>query len=103
MNATRPTRRLPPCRYRCCSDTVGQGFFRYPAAVYKETEMMKFGKSVGSALVASIFLLAYAGCEKKEGPMEQAGKSVDKATEKVGEKIEKAGENIQDAAKGEKK
>lgn len=64
---------------------------------------MKLGKTMGTALVASMFLVTMVGCEKKEGPMEQAGKSVDKAAEKVGQKIEKAGENIQDAAKGEKK
>lgn len=43
------------------------------------------------------------GCEKKEGPVEKAGKEVDKAAATVGQKIEKAGENIQDTAKGEKK
>lgn len=64
---------------------------------------MKFRKTVGTTLVAGVFLAAFAGCDKKEGPMEQAGKSIDQAAEKVGEKVEKAGENIQDAAKGEKK
>ena len=54
-------------------------------------------------MFASVLMAALVGCQKQEGPMEQAGKSVDKAAEKVGEKVEKAGENIQDAAKGEKK
>ena len=43
------------------------------------------------------------GCQKQEGPAEQAGKEVDKAVEKVGQQIEKAGDAIQDAAKGGKK
>lgn len=64
---------------------------------------MKLGKVFGTALLASVFMVALVGCDKKEGPMEQAGKSVDKAADKVGEKIEKAGESIQDVAKGEKK
>jgi hypothetical protein len=65
--------------------------------------MMRLGKSLVGALFASVLMAALVGCQKQEGPMEQAGKSVDKAAEKVGEKVEKAGENIQDAAKGEKK
>lgn len=63
---------------------------------------MKLGKIVGAALIAGVFLAAQAGCEKKEGPLEQAGKSVDEAAEKVGEKIEKAGESVKDAARGDK-
>ncbi|MHB1292566.1 MAG: hypothetical protein ACYCY5_10320 [Sulfuricella sp.] len=65
--------------------------------------MMKPGKIVSAALVMSVLLAALSGCQKQEGPAEQAGKEVDKAAEKVGEKIEKAGESIQDAAKGDKK
>lgn len=64
---------------------------------------MELGKTVVTALVASVFFASMVACDKQEGPMERAGKSVDKATEKVGEKVEKAGESIQDAAKGEKK
>lgn len=65
--------------------------------------MMKLAKNVSAALVMSALLAALAGCQKQEGPVEQAGKEVDKAAEKVGDKIEKAGESIQDAAKGDKK
>jgi hypothetical protein len=65
--------------------------------------MMKFGKSVGTALALGLLLAAFSGCQKQEGPAEKAGKAVDKAVDKAGEKIEKAGESIQDAAKGEKK
>jgi predicted small secreted protein len=46
---------------------------------------------------------AFGGCQKNEGPVEQAGKKVDQATEKLGQEVEKAGSKIQDAAQGEKK
>jgi hypothetical protein len=52
------------------------------------------------ALVAIAFALGLAACEKKEGPMERAGKSIDNAAAKTGQQIEKAGDKIQDAAKG---
>jgi predicted small secreted protein len=52
---------------------------------------------VALALVA--FAFGLAACEKKEGPMERAGKSVDNAAAKVGDKVEKAGDKIQDAVK----
>ncbi len=65
--------------------------------------MMKLGKIVSVALLVTALLAALAGCQKQEGPVEQAGKKVDQAAEKAGQKIEKAGESIQDAAKGDKK
>jgi hypothetical protein len=46
---------------------------------------------------------ALLGCQKKEGPMEQAGKVVDQTVEKVGQQVEKAGDSIQEAAKGDNK
>ena len=52
------------------------------------------------ALVAIAFAFSLAACEKKEGPMEKAGKSIDNAAAKTGKEIEKAGDKIQDAAKG---
>jgi predicted small secreted protein len=64
---------------------------------------MKPVKTLSAALVISALLVALPGCEKQEGPMEKAGKSVDNATESVGEHVENAGEAIQDAAKGDKK
>jgi predicted small secreted protein len=64
---------------------------------------MKPVKTLSAALVVSALLVALSGCEKQEGPMEKAGKSVDNATESVGEHVENAGEAIQDAAKGDKK
>jgi hypothetical protein len=50
--------------------------------------MMKSGKSVAAALVAAVLVVGLCGCEK--GPMERAGKQVDKAVEKTGDKIEDA-------------
>lgn len=64
---------------------------------------MEIGNISGAVLLAVVLTATLPGCDKQEGPMEQAGKSVDKAAEKVGEKVEKAGENIQDSARGEKK
>jgi predicted small secreted protein len=64
---------------------------------------MKSVNTISAALVISALLVALSGCEKQEGPMEKAGKSVDNATESVGEHVENAGEAIQDAAKGDKK
>jgi hypothetical protein len=65
--------------------------------------MMKLRETVSAALVMSALLIALSGCQKQEGPAEQAGKKVDKAVEKAGQQVEKAGESIQDAAKGDKK
>ena len=39
----------------------------------------------------------------EEGPIERAGKEVDKTVDKAGQQIEKAGDKIQDAAKDAKK
>jgi predicted small secreted protein len=64
---------------------------------------MKPVKILSAALVISALLVALSGCEKQEGPMEKAGKSVDNATESVGEHVENAGEAIQDKATGDKK
>ncbi|MGB5475235.1 MAG: hypothetical protein WBQ78_17400 [Gammaproteobacteria bacterium] len=64
---------------------------------------MKSVKILSTALLTSALLIALTGCEKQEGPMEKAGKSVDNATESLGEHMEDAGEAIQDAAKDAKK
>ena len=53
--------------------------------------------------LAAALLGALAGCQKKEGPAERAGKVVDQVVEKTGQQIEKAGEKIQDVAKDAKK
>jgi predicted small secreted protein len=67
--------------------------------------MMKLSKlstTIGTAFVLSALLVALPGCQKQEGPGEQMGKGVDRATERAGEQVEKAGEKIQDAARGDK-
>jgi len=65
--------------------------------------MVTQGKTLGAAVMMAVLLVALSGCQKKEGPVEQAGKKVDQATEKLGQEIEKAGSKIQDAAQGDKK
>lgn len=76
--------------------------------------MTKPRNALGAALALAGLLVALAGCQKQEGPaeeagrkldnaVEQAGKDVDKARETVGEKIEQTGERIQDAAKDDDK
>lgn len=65
--------------------------------------MMKFGRSVMTALAISALIVGFAGCQKQEGPAERAGRGIDKAVEKTGQQIEKAGEKIQEAAKGARK
>ena len=64
---------------------------------------MKFSYKVTIATVISALILGLVGCAPKEGPAEQAGKSVDKAMDKAGQKLEQAGKDIQDTAKGDKK
>jgi len=61
--------------------------------------MIKLGKSVIAALVMSVLIAGLFGCQKKEGPVERAGKQIDKAVEKAGQQVEKAGEKIGDAVK----
>ena len=65
--------------------------------------MMKLRDTISAVLVISALMVPLAGCQKQEGPAEQAGKEVDKAVGKVGQQVEKAGDSIQGAAKGEKK
>lgn len=64
---------------------------------------MKLGETISATVLMGALLIALSGCQKQEGPAEQLGKEVDKATESAGKQIEKAGEEIQDAAKGDKK
>ena len=65
--------------------------------------MMKRGKSVLAILVMSALFAGLLCCQKKEGPVERAGKQIDKAAEKTGQQIEKAGDKIEDAAKDAEK
>lgn len=63
---------------------------------------MKLVQMASAALVASALFVALPGCEK-QGPAEQAGESIDNATEKAGDQIEKAGDAIKDTAQGDNK
>ena len=47
--------------------------------------MKKMYMSILAGLVMAMLIAAFPGC--KEGPLERAGKSVDKAAEKTGDKI----------------
>jgi hypothetical protein len=58
---------------------------------------------VAAGLAMSILIVGLSACEKKEGPVERAGKEIDKTVEKAGQQLEKAGQSIQDAAKDAKK
>ena len=71
--------------------------------IFREIVMMKIAKSIGTALLATTLVAGLAACQKQEGPMEKAGKSVDQAADKVGDKVEQAGDAVKDATKGDKK
>jgi hypothetical protein len=58
--------------------------------------MKRIRESLPALLVGAVLLSALAACQKKEGPLEQAGKQVDQA-------VEKAGDEIQDATRRDKK
>jgi hypothetical protein len=61
--------------------------------------MIKLGKRVTTALVICALFVGVSGCQKKEGPVERAGKQIDKTVEKAGQQMEKAGEKMEDTAK----
>lgn len=60
--------------------------------------MIRFNKYVSTAFVMGVLVVALSGCQKEEGPVERAGKSIDNAVEKTGDQLEKAGDKIKDAA-----
>ncbi|MHB8908165.1 MAG: hypothetical protein ACYDAA_04720 [Syntrophales bacterium] len=60
--------------------------------------MKRIIQGVITALMIITLSVGLYGCTK-EGPVEKAGKKVDKAIEKTGEQIEKAGEKVKDAVK----
>jgi len=45
-----------------------------------------------------VLMVGLSGCTK-EGPVEKAGKKIDKTIEKAGEHTEKAGANVRDTVK----
>jgi|18_taG_2_1085343.scaffolds.fasta_scaffold34637_2 predicted small lipoprotein YifL len=53
---------------------------------------MKMKKTLGSAAVTAMLLMALAGCQEKEGPAEKAGKKIDQAAAELGDRVEKATE-----------
>jgi hypothetical protein len=55
------------------------------------------------ALAIGGLVVGLSACEKKEGPVERAGKAIDKSVESAGQKLEQAGQDIQDAAKDARK
>lgn len=63
--------------------------------------MTKIGSGIIAALVLGLLAAGVSGCTKQEGPMERAGKKIDKGAEKAGQKIDKAiektGEKIEKA------
>jgi hypothetical protein len=48
-------------------------------------------------LAAGLLALLMSGCERQEGPMEEAGRNIDETMEKAGDKAEEAMEDAGDA------
>lgn len=61
--------------------------------------MKKNGLKFFVSLMVTILMAGVSGCKKQEGPLERAGKEIDRAAEKTGEKLEKAGDKIKDSVK----
>ena len=53
-------------------------------------------RKIISVILLGSLLLISAGC-KKEGPLERAGKKIDKAIEKTSDKLEETSEEMQKA------
>jgi hypothetical protein len=70
--------------------------------IERRMPMKKLFQSVITGLIMIVLMVGPYACTK-EGPVEKAGKKVDKAIEKAGEQIEKAGEKVNDAVKDIKK
>jgi hypothetical protein len=60
--------------------------------------MKRFAQSFITAFLMIVLMVGVSGC-RQEGPLEKAGKKVDKAIEKTGDQIEKAGDKVKDAVK----
>jgi hypothetical protein len=69
----------------------------------KGKDMDSIRQGIVACLAVGILVSGLAGCEKKEGPAERAGKALDKSVESAGQQLEKAGQKIQDAAQDAKK
>ena len=57
--------------------------------------MKKFVQSILTALVIMALMVGLSGCTK-EGPVEKAGKKIDKSMEKAGEQAQKASDRVRD-------
>lgn len=64
--------------------------------------MKKYVQSVVIVWVMIVLMVGLSGCTK-EGPVEKAGKKIDKAVETAGDQIEKAGDKVQDAVRDTQK
>lgn len=58
--------------------------------------MAKISTNIIAALMVVTLIAVISGCKKNEGPMERAGKEIDKAAEKTGQQINKAVEKTGD-------
>jgi hypothetical protein len=65
--------------------------------------MTRIHTLAAAAVAIGVLVVGLSACEKKEGPVERAGKAIDKSVESAGQKLEKAGQDIQDAAKDARK
>ena len=63
--------------------------------------MFTFKSALYPVIAATALVLA--ACQPAEGPLERAGKSVDKAAKEIGDQVEKAGDKIKDAVNDAKK
>jgi hypothetical protein len=72
----------------CTPAYIRRNIFAVVSPRLKERLMMKSSKSVAAALAAAVLIAGLCGCEK--GPVEKAGRQIDKAFEKAGDKIEDA-------------
>ena len=69
----------------------------------EEYVMTRIGRMAGTTLAVVVLAVGMSSCQKEEGPVERAGKAIDKTVESAGQQLEKAGQSIQDAAKDAKK
>lgn len=56
----------------------------------------KNGKRAMSAVLVGWMTLATIGCDRQEGPLEEAGESADEAIENAGDELEDAGDELED-------
>ena len=59
-------------------------------------------KGMFSVMVVLVFVVGVSGCQKQEGPMEQAGKEADKAVEATKDAVQDAGKKVEEGAEATK-